>query len=389
MKHLPHIVHIVGTMGMGGAQRQLINLIRSSEFAEFRHSIVCAIALEGEFLQRVKELGVEVYECPIRWPKRTIVPSYRFNRWLRNHLEFTFPYRLSRLLADIDADLVHSHLTVSMKWQALAVLRHARLPWIWTIRGLYKSRGEDTSHWNKTLSLIASSDGARVTGVSFAALKEIDGFARVPESKTAVIYNGIELSKFSQVSVERLNRRHQWKIPGQALVFGSAGRLISVKRFDMAIDAFADVTLSFPEVHFVLAGDGPLEQELKNRAEAQGLGTQFHFVGYQSDINAFLNVIDVFVLSSESEGLPNVLLEAMAVDRPCISTAVGGVPEILDGAGLIVSPNSPKDLATAMRSMMDPALRSHYSSRCRDIVARFDMPYVAAQYRALYQQLIQ
>lgn len=388
MSRRPHVVHIVGTMGMGGAQRQVIELIKSPQLTGFKHSIVCAIAREGDFLQAAYDLGVEVHECQIRWPKHTPIPSYRFNRWLRRHLEFSFSRRLSLVLADIDADVVHSQLTASMKWQAKAILHYARIPWVWTIHGLYKSRGEDISQWNDALARIAISEASMITGVSRAALKELDGLTPVPASKLHVIYNGIQLSKYALSHADRVNARRQWRIPQDALVFGSAGRLIDVKRFDLAIDAFAKIVLENADAHFVLAGDGPLDSGLRARAAAQGVSEHFHFIGYQNDMNSFLNSIDVFVLCSDSEGMPNVILEAMALSRPCISTAVGGVPEVLGDAGILIEPNSVDALVTAMQSMLSAQQRAICAEKSRVIVEKFDLTNTAAQYGALYDELL-
>ena len=389
MNGKPHIVHILGTLGLGGAQKQVLHLVKNPVLSGYQQSIICAVARTGEFLQPALDAGIAVYECRTRWPLQTPLRSYRFNRFLRDHLQFTFSWRLERLLRHIDADLVHSHLTSEMYWQARAILKKADLPWVWTLRGLYKSRGQDTSQWAKALKLIAASESASITGVSQAALGEVASYGLVPPNKLHVIHNGIDMALYVSSPQQRQMWREQWDIPQDALVFGSAGRLISVKRFDLALDAFAQLARENDHVYFALAGDGELLQSLRQQAEVLKIANRVRFLGFQSDMAGFLNMLDVFVLSSDSEGLGNVLIEAAALNLPCIGTAVGGVPEILSGVGMLVPPNSVDLFAEAMRSLLSAEQRLLYSQKNSSIVQRFDMTHTAGEYKALYDGLLE
>jgi glycosyltransferase involved in cell wall biosynthesis len=276
-----------------------------------------------------------------------------------------------------------------MYWQARAILKKADLPWVWTLRGLYKSRGQDTSQWVKALKLIAASESACITAVSQAALDEVTDYDLVPPDKLRVIHNGIDASLYVSSPQQRQVWREKWNIPQDALVFGSAGRLTSVKRYDLALDAFAQLAHKNDHVYFVLAGDGELLQPLTQQAEALQIADRVRFLGYQSEIAGFLNMLDVFVLSSDSEGLPNVLLEAAAMDLPAISTAVGGVPALLDGTGILVPPNSVDSFAEAMRAMLSAEQRKLYSQKNPSIIQRFDMSHTAGEYKALYDELLE
>lgn len=373
---------------MGGAQTMVLRMIAIPELQSYRHSILCVIAKQGELLELCSERDIPVYECPLRWPKSTLIPSYRINKWLRNHLYFTFPKRMAALLKDIDASLVHTHVTVEVLLQARAAQR-ARLPWAWTLHGLYRSRGEDTSDWSRTVDLINRSRSA-ITAVSQAALNEVTVDATIAPGKAHVIPNGIDSSKFNCLSIERdQNWREQWHIPSDALVFGAAGRLIEVKRHDLFVDAAAELMKQGSSAHFVIAGEGPIRPALEERIKRLGLESCFHLVGYQADIQSFLQEIDVMLLPSDSEGFPNILLEACAVGIPCIATSVGGVPEILrNGEGILIKPGSHQALAEAMKRMLDPDGRAGYAKKARVVAERFSIDAVSRQYGALYQQLL-
>lgn len=384
----PHIIHILGTLGMGGAQAMVLRLATHPELQDYRHSIVCVIARQGEFLEVCAEYGIPVYECPLRWPTSTPIPSYHFNKWLRNHLYFTFPRRMAHLLKRIDASLVHTHVTAKVSLQAQAVLQRADMPWIWTLHGLYRSRGEDTSDWKRTVDLINRSSGA-ITAVSQAALDELSAEAVLDSCRSSVIPNGIDASEFSP----SLNRdpawRRQWNIPSDAVVFGAAGRLIDVKRHVLFIEAASELVGQEEAAHFVIAGEGPLRKTLEEHIQELGLASRFHLVGYQADMPRFLREIDVMVLSSASEGFGNTLIEACATGVPCVATAVGGVPEILqNGAGILVEPGSSRALVEAMKCMLRPEVRAGYAEQTRAVAEHYSIDAVSKQYDVLYRGLL-
>lgn len=387
-KTKPHILHILGTLGMGGAQCMVLRLVTSAELQGYRHSIVCIIAKQGEFLEYCTTHDIPVYECLLRWPQSTVLPSYRINRWLRNHLYFTFPRRMGALLKDVDASLVHTHVTARVALQAKAALRQARLPWIWTLRGLYRSRGEDVSDWARTVGLVNRSNAA-ITGVSQATLDEVTREAAIVPGKAYVIPNAIDAGKYDASVPRDPAWRAQFGIPQEAIVFGAAGRLIDVKRHDVFIAAAAELTKRGHSAYFVIAGEGPLRATLEQQIKACGLGSRFYLVGYQSDMRRFLREIDVMVLPSDSEGFPNVLIEACAMRLPCIATAVGGVPEILNnGSGVLIPPGSVEALVQAMEAMLDPQARQTYAARTAEVVERFSLSRICGMYAALYEELL-
>lgn len=384
----PHIVHVLGTLGMGGAQRMVLNLATIPALKIYRHSIVCIISKEGEFSRACVEHGVPVHECPLRWPESTPIPSYRVNKWLRDHLYLTFPKRMSALLKRIDADLVHTHVTAKVSLQARTSLQSAGLPWVWTLHGLYSSRGEDVSDWPRAVHLVNQSRAA-ITAVSQAALDEVTFEAAISPGKSRVVPNGIDQSVFDLALEREPKWRAQWNIPPDALVFGSAGRLIEVKRFDVFIEAAAKLISTEDNVHFVLAGEGSLQQALQDHVRRLGLSSRFHLVGYQADMPRFLREIDVMVLTSDSEGLGNVLIEACAMRVPSIATAVGGVPEILqNGAGMLINPGSPAALVEAMKCMLSPDVRASYAKHTRAVAEAFSIDAVSRQYATLYRELL-
>ena len=121
------------------------------------------------------------------------------------------------------------------------------------------------------------------------------------------------------------------------------------------IDAALSVTSDYPEVLFLIVGDGPLSSTLKEKAYKLKLHNNVIFTGFRADIYNILPFVDIFALPSVNEGLPIALLEAMNFGIPVVATKVGGVPEaVIDGVtGILVEPGDPRSLATAINRLLD------------------------------------
>jgi glycosyltransferase involved in cell wall biosynthesis len=151
----------------------------------------------------------------------------------------------------------------------------------------------------------------------------------VPRDKARVILNGIDTAEFSG-PYDAAAVRRSVGIPDDVPVVGTVGRLVEVKRQDVLLRAFAALKSGVPEAHLLLVGDGPLKGDLHSLAVRLGLGSCVHFAGYQPSSAPFLHAMDVFALTSESEGMPQSLLEAAVVGLPVIASRVGGIPEVIE-----------------------------------------------------------
>lgn len=387
----PHIVYITGTLSFGGLERTVLELSAAPQLSEYKRSIICVLGRGGEYLQTALDKGTEVYYCPVRWPSSTPLPSYRVNRWIRKHLAVscTFPRRLSALLRRIDADLVHTHFHQTIHLQARGVICRAHLPFIWTLQGLYNSRGHDTSNWPSVLDLISGTRNAALTAVSSAALQDVPFIDKLAAAQKMVIPNPVDLSCFNPTIPRDPRWRAQWGVPESVVCFGMAGRLVRIKRPDLFIEAAASVIRSGATAHFFIAGDGPLRESLERRIKDLELESYVHLIGYQSDMQRFLREMDVMVLCSDSEGLGLALIEASAMGLPCIATKVGGVTDVLGSdAGLLVQPGSVSALAQAMLSMLSADERQRYADRAIQNANRFSIDRVCAAYDELYRRLL-
>ena len=166
--------------------------------------------------------------------------------------------------------------------------------------------------------------------------------AGVPEGKCVVIENAIDQDQFCRTRPITQAKRQQWDAGPERLVIGALGRLANEKGFDHLINALVEVVDAGIDAQLVIAGEGPDETELRRLAAVSKYPERVAFVGFCRDTRGFLESLDLFVLSSLREGLPNVVLEAMAVGVPVVATDVGGVSRVVrDGEnGLLVPSGS-------------------------------------------------
>jgi glycosyltransferase involved in cell wall biosynthesis len=186
----------------------------------------------------------------------------------------------------------------------------------------------------------------RVICVSAAQAKQVR-HAGVRNDRISVIHNAICPERFKHPKpAYRDELRQMFPSPLQRIV-GAAGRLSPEKGFSVLVDAASAVVRTWPATGFVLFGDGPLRESLVDRIASNGLKGKFVLAGFRSDFDCFLPQLDLMVLPSFSEGLPNVALEALAAGIPVVGTAVGGVPEVIkDGrTGCLVPPGNAQALA--------------------------------------------
>ncbi|MBX2806830.1 MAG: glycosyltransferase [Hyphomicrobiales bacterium] len=179
---------------------------------------------------------------------------------------------------------------------------------------------------------------------------------------------------------------------GHRLLF--VGRLAGVKGISVLFQALEQVVRRFPGLHLTLIGDGPEREDLEREAGARGLAGAVSFAGYrsQAEVAKALRETDMLVLPSFAEGVPVVLMEAMAAGLPIISSRVAGIPELVeDGvSGLLVPPGDADAVASAISELLaDPALRVSMGERGRaKVVSEFNLKYEAAWLGELFQAYI-
>ncbi len=170
----------------------------------------------------------------------------------------------------------------------------------------------------------------------------------VPQEKVSVIHNAINLGEIPAASEPFLRR--QLGLPDDAIIIASAGRLSPEKNYAGMIEAARQVAAQNNAVYFVIFGEGFLRSELEGKIAAAGLEGRFLLPGFRTDLQSVMHEIDIFMLPSLTEGLPNVVLEAFAVRKPVVATRVGGTPEVVqDGiSGFLTTPDNTEFMAESV-----------------------------------------
>jgi glycosyltransferase involved in cell wall biosynthesis len=232
----------------------------------------------------------------------------------------------------------------------------------------------------------ATARGARLVAVSEDTRRayERQGY---PAGRIEVVYNGVDEPPPANGDI-----RAELGIPAGAPLVGEVARLCDVKGQRELIAALAQV----PDARLVLVGDdleqgGAFRASLERDAERIGVRDRVVFTGYRADARALLGELDVLALPSWTEGLPLVVLEAMASARPVVATPVGGTPELVEAGetGLLVPPRDPDALAGALRRLLgDPDLRRRLGEAGeRRVRERFTLDAMCARVLAIYDEL--
>jgi glycosyltransferase involved in cell wall biosynthesis len=206
-----------------------------------------------------------------------------------------------------------------------------------------------------------------------------------------MIHNSIALPDPRELKDPSLTRDNLG-LPDKQAVLGSAGRMMPVKGYDLFLKMAGIILEKRPLTGFLLAGDGPLKQSLEDMARRRGLEGKIVFPGFRDDITDVINCLDVFVISSHHEGIPMALLEAMALGKPVVATAVGGVPEVIEHgiSGLLVQPGDHGGLANACLQILEkPAVAESLGRAARHRVeSEFSIDVHREKIMRLYREVL-
>ncbi len=288
---------------------------------------------------------------------------------------------------------------------------------IWLLRRLFPST------WGR-LPLVATVHGwvqdnlvrKLVTRLELATLRDCDhvitvsmqqrdtllGLGFAPE-RVSVVRPGIPylamtnpqrsvLSAQSSAPGERLAARKRIGISSDAYVIAAVGRLSTEKRFDLYLEVCAALVERLPDARFLVVGGGKQEATLKALAETLGLGDRAIFTGLTRDMAAIYAATDLLMLTSDTEGTPHVLLEAMGSGIPIVATAVGGIPEFVTSGehGLLVPSGDKEALVEAAISLHDnSALLAQLVAGGREVAAQFTVEHMVAGVEEVYRSVLQ
>ena len=289
---------------------------------------------------------------------------------------------VTRTIFKIKPDVVHTHTAkAGILGRAAAILYNTTRRKTDRCLVLHTYHGNVfRGYFNRTMSflvcLIERLIGIgtdRIAVVSEQQRREIVDDARVaPPTKVKVMPLGLNLDAMLRVDAATPTLRREFNLPDESLVLGFVGRFVPIKDLTTLVHGFALTKHRFPNASLLLAGDGPLRNEIATLVESLGLRHAVVFLGWRHDLPMLYATLDIAVLSSINEGTPVSLIEAMAAARSVVATDVGGVRDLVSHqqTGLLVPPSDPAELAKAIESLaQDTDLRVQMGHNARRVVA--------------------
>ncbi len=299
--------------------------------------------------------------------------------------------RLMNLIDEFEPDVVQVNGARTVKYGALAKLFKGGSSWAL----IYRNIG-NPQHWmrhalHKYLYenvIMPQLDG--VVGVSKATLQVVRDFYSLSVPMTQ-IPRGVD-SDALVLSASATTIREEARTPIDAPVIVYVGSLTAEKRLDRLLRVFHQAHEQIPTLHLWLVGDGPLRQDLASQAASLGIPEHTHFLGVRQNVADFISAATLLLLTSDTEGMPGVILEAGSLGRPAIATRVGGVAEcIVEGlTGLLFSPTDEKGLADATVNLLEDVIRrERMGDAARESVEEhFSLRTIAQRYLAFYSDVL-
>ena len=361
------VLHVIDSLPREGAEMVVHDLIQQGDGERFTF-LVCALTRGGGVADMLRAIDVPVFILGRRSPYD--LKSFR---------------KFLKLLKENRVDIIHTHLFSSHLWGGMAALLSPG-------RVLFRTE-HNMSEWKnpvrRSIDYLLSLRTDRIVAVSEPVGRSLISRCRVGERKVRLIENGINLERLNG-RFDQAGKLRELEIPPGGRVVGTAAALTPKKGHRYLLEAAGSILRHRKDVYFLLMGDGELREELRRSIRERGLDDRVLLLGSRSDALEIISLLDVFVLSSTREGLSIALLEAMALKRAVVVTAVGGsVGLIKDGSsGILVPPRDVPALAGAIERVLDdPGLQERLGrTAADDVLAGYDISTMVQSYQGLYRE---
>ncbi len=375
-----NLLYVFDNLEFGGGERVFAQII--NRLSGERYKIMVACLPTGTFIEKIEGSEVEVKSVDMR---------NRFNPGVI--------LQLADLMKRENVDIVHSQGARADFFARIA----AKLSGVSIVVSTVPMpvEGFDVNPIKKLIYIIFNRFSERFVDrfiVVSGSLEKIMIEKHGIESQRVVkIYNGIEKDEYciadEEIAYRRSRFRKESDLGDNVPVIGVIGRLVWQKGFEYFVEAIPDILRRFPKAMFLIVGEGELKAELKMKSKMLKLEDKIIFTGFRNDIKDVLASVDTFVMPSLMEGLPVVLLEAMAMMKPIVATKIEGIREVLENGltGLLVSPKDPQVLSEAIVDLLihkDKARQMGLAAR-KVVEERFGVDIMVQKVEGVYEELLQ
>jgi glycosyltransferase involved in cell wall biosynthesis len=326
------VLHLINTLSVGGAELHLLTLCRHQKRQGLEPVVAC-------LREQVK--GSRPLSCDFEGEGVRVTGLETDGRFDLRSIS-----RFACLVAKERPDILHTHLPRADLAGACHRVFHASVPWVCSVHDIHDVSWSGS--WTLPLFNFVWRRADQVIAISHAVKDWLVKKRAVPDERVSVIHYGIEAELFSQTRSDLKHQRRHDDTP----VIGTIGRLEPRKGHDGLIRAVSEVKKIVPGISLVIAGHDPwgYGKELQSLIDRLGLGEAVRLVGFQSDIAAFLNSVDIFAFATQSEGFGQVVIEAMAAGKPVVASKIAPLTEIIKEGetGLFAAPDNPRAIANAL-----------------------------------------
>lgn len=359
------ILYVIGGLGRGGAEKQLYLLLKYMDRELFAPTVV-SLSAGGDWADPIRQLGVTVIELP-----------------RRQSIEMRRVFALYRVIRQESPSILQTFLFSDNAYGLLAGCL-ARVPILIASRRI--DRYGDS---RRALHIVSRFLGQWADMTICNARRSIRYIPQSAVARHVVIPNGIEPLSPGPPGVAL---RKSLGLPVEGRVVGNIGRMVAGKNHRLFVEVAAEVLRVRSDTAFLLVGGGPLEQAIADLVRERGLKEKVILTGERGDALDLLGTMDLFLLTSDREGMSNATMEAMAAGLPCVVTDAGGNDELVihgETGYLCPRENTPSLIQSLHRLLDDPDLRRRFGANGRKRMdTEFSAERMARATQSLYTNLL-
>lgn len=364
------ILHIIKSLGRGGAETLLPETLSKHDKTKYQFHYIYFLPWKDQMVSAIRQEGGDVTCMPAKNNIGILLQAKKIAAYVNKH----------------EIQLIHCHLP----WAGIIgriVGKFTKVPVVYTEHNTWDHYHKLTYHINKLTFSIQQ----KVIAVSHDVAKSIKAHYGREVPSVQVVLNGINTEKFSRsVPLER-DIREELSISGDKIVIGIVCVFRLQKRLDVWLDIASKLQEKHPHTAFLIVGDGPFKEDIHQKAKTLQV-KNLHFAGLQSEIRPYLKAMDIFMMSSEFEGLPIALLEAMSMGCVPACTAAGGIPELIHHGsnGMLVPVDKPMQLVEELSSCIEDRQNLKVTGELarESVIKRFSVHQMVNKLEEIYDSLI-
>lgn len=354
------IAIVTGSLVTGGAEAMVAELATKLSKKKYEIKVICIyISVKSPIEKMLENSGVDV----VFLNKTDGVNLHTF-------------FKLKKILKEFNPDVIHTHLSGAIYSYPWVILSKYKM-----VHTLHTTpEKEFSARTQKLFKLLYIFNKAKLVTVSPENQIKAANHYSLDVKKVEMVFNPVDINRFDFLKNEERQRDFQ---------FINVGRQDTNKNQELIIKAFREVEKQYKNIKLVLVGDGEKNSFLKSLSEEFGLEEKITFTGIVEDPENYLKRSDVYIQSSNYEGLPLAVLEAMASGLAIISTDVGGLKDIVSDNGMLIEVNNVKALSRAMELLInDESILNQMKTNSKKNILKFDSSIMASKYSKIYDSLL-